>query len=525
LFAFNSPDTFIYCIDEQTLWEQSLFIHFGITPLELQWPGMFVSFLLYGFSYISLCIETPFLNQLLSFNIIDADNTLNNHVYMLMDSGRGIIWARILVLIFKISSLAIIYKLLSEKDTFSRFFYCFLCIVSFGLVIQNSSVHPDSFAIYIWLVLFTFFTTKFNNTPKHIVIMSLLFATLCATRLTYIIAFPFFIVYGFWGKSFNWRHLGYWVIPFSLCFIAFCPYTLLTPVTFLKSFASNYIAISGRNSALNPVFALFSDYLPSLVNYIGLVLAIIGLVILYNTKRKLLTFLVILLILFGAPLLITSSSAIRYTMPLFPVLLLLATEGFSFVATRRKVIALACVAVILITNSVQCYFLYKTTHESTNRMACVKWIKQNINPNDKIAVHGFLLDELKESDSSLVVMQTLMQNDSIFKERLATQISVDKEKLKAITPFFKYRFTENQAFYGTKIKLKRIYQDSVDSYNICYFFNKKDGVWPSFVLEYPLESLTKNNDWLVSISKHNNLALVKEFTNLSGREFYIYKLQ
>ncbi len=527
--AFLTPDAMLYSIDEKILWEQSIFLHFNCKPIALEWPGIFFSFILYGFSWISVLIQTPFLSQLLSFNLMEANETYIRHLYILMHDSNGIVWGRILLVALKVVTLFIVYRLTQKESLPFRLYILTALGVSFGLFVTTSILHPDGLAVYIWIIIFVFLHTHFDvKNHRHYLLLGILCAALCATKITYGISIPVLILYLMTQKDIKpVKMISIWLIGFATAFCLFCPYTVLSPITLIKAFVSNLTVISGRTGDGNPLIQFLFTRLPQNIGIIGFLLVIPGLVIGYRHKKRETILAILLLLVFSLPVMNVTNANIRYTMPLVPILVWYTAIAFQQMATQYRKWVVPVLGVMALVSFIQMYQYIKFSHQPSNMRSCIDWVKDNIQQNSAIEAHASLIDYLDENDQSLNELKSKLISNERYQKRL--KMLFNKQALKhasdlneAQTFFFQNVFHEEYAFNETKLNLKQANLNTLTTPKYNLSFTSSDPYrWPPFVQnEHHFEN---DNTWYITTSELDQLKLVKAFTTGVGSSYYVYQ--
>ena len=143
-------------------------------------------------------------------------------------------------------------------------------------------LHPDSVAVVFWLLFLLYYLFKFNlANDRSIIILSALFVLLAASKFTYIIFLPLFLLsfiffnYKKSGWALTLKQLIKFLVITGVFLMALFPFLWTDSITFAKSFFGNiFMKSSGKGNSLS---ILLFDYLPSLITYPGLILAVVGL--------------------------------------------------------------------------------------------------------------------------------------------------------------------------------------------------------------------------------------------------------
>ena len=310
-----------------------------------------------------------------------------------------LIAGRILSVTFDLLTIFFVYKIARVlfKDKKIPFFASFLYAISF-FPIQNSHF----FVVDVFLTTFTtmlvYFLLLYSKSPsiKKIIILSLVFAAMMATKFTAVIFLPIIIGVILWKTMKQWNNLTISLITFNLSLLTF--YFLFMPYAFIQhqQFIIDLSTQIKMNS--NPyVFPYTLQYVGSLpylyylknIFFWGLgpiisTLSVLGTIFLLISKLKTKN-LIIFFIFYLFYFLIIGQSAVkfmRYMLPLYPFFTILAGYGLYQVYKLYKLffyplLLLCFLWSFMFTN------IYSFSH---TRISATDWILKNIPKGSTLAV-------------------------------------------------------------------------------------------------------------------------------------------
>ena len=538
--AFLPPFKILYSIDERIMSDSTLLIFTNSTPTCLEWPATTLMIPLFFISFIDMLMHTSFFASIGHFDMIKISDSLTTHLYHNFTQDNIIVWGRILIAITGIISYFFVNRFLQNEKKEFRLFFIFLYTISAATIIQSWVLHPDSIAVVFWILFILYYLFRFNfEEDTSLVFLSAFFVLLAASKFTYVIFLPLLILSfpAFYlqtnGITHTLKHTIKFLIISGVLLFALFPFIWTDSLTFAKSFIGNIVVKSSGSG--NSIHLLFVDYLPSLITYPGMILSLIGFVLSFKKLgRRKATFLFLTFLLFAYPIANASQSYERYSLSLFPMLLIWASYGFCYCFEKLKYSTIGKVGLsfiillCLIQSGSEILKTFNSYHQQNNFSDCKNWIQQNLNANDHIALPISFDGVLYENKNCLSRIIGRNNNSDLIVSKLRGQLPPEYKaaSINLQSVVLEDIFMDEKKYLDQKFKVKF---DFVSSHPIpgkafdIYYYTTED--YSSLhCFRYNEVFSDSSVKFLVTEKKPElNLQLIKKFDQAGNIPYYLYK--
>ena len=543
----SPPPLITFTTDENFIGEQGVFLLYGNTPKDLEWPAIpsiFIAYLIFIlWCGIILIFDSASINNLSDILTVFDKNAF----YYLNNREEFVIWERWiqLILVVFIIYLTVRYIINSKNPILKpeiKFILIFLCVCSDTIWATVSVVRPEAISgsLFLFLVINILFSEKI--TLKVATIFIIIFILIFSQRLIFLSFSPFIIgsiVIHLRKQKISFRNYLYGLGIIILAFFAMMPFIITDTLVIFKSFFGT-IFVKVNDHQMNSYFnvSFINDFIVSPFNIIFSLFNLAGMyffIKFYPIKSTAIIFILnFLFILFY-----TLKSAQLYNTHTFPLSMMagiIITYGIygliTYLKEKQKKLILGVLSLCIISGTLLTIQKNKniTVNQQQNLSDAINWIK-TLNNNDKIILSldfdGFVPKNkpclLREYEANASENYRMNKLNSLLKN--PSTDSINKFMLPVLAQSFAF---DDEKLFDTKyhIALKYIDLDSIKRFDTDYFYENNINMSHCYVQNVALKRFKDGKyQYLVSQQQLSGFKPLKTFNKNGGKLFWAYEFK
>jgi len=527
-----------YTTDENFVADSGVLLWYGNTPRGLDWPAapsMLFYFIAFGISCLLTVIENlGNIHGLISvFECFDhqAYNYLTDREPFIL-LGRGFQILAVGLILYQTTQ--IIYRQNHYLLTDAVKFILPVLFITSTLVLDTTPVlRPEALSgnLFILFLARVVFSEKLST--KDIIICSAIFGLILAERLIFAFFLPFYLGAVFlMGNANRFRNILFSLLIIVVSFILFCPFIISDTLVVMKSFVGGIIAKINDK----PMGTFFNKeyigiYFSNPVNILILILAGLGLMNLFKTRKAIYFLLAGNLFLFLFLVLRSSLIYDTHVLPAGVVTLFLVGLGLGFVVERFKgigfKIALAIVIVIAATNITEAFTYHKGVHRKLNMHDARAWIL-SLPSETRLLLNPEFEFYVPKSKNCLLREEALNTDEQKMIKKLnyllgrKAGMGVEGKDLPIIANAFAFE-DERQYDAQYKILIKYVSESKNKVYDYDIYYQSVELASHSVQTQEALKNFKDGKyEYMVTETKIPGMEPIKVFDKAWGITFYVY---
>jgi hypothetical protein len=548
--VFPPEKAYYNVIDERYLANSTVALFGGQIPFTLAWPsGTLMAPLMALYSLDFLISHPAIWSAIIHKDVPVVLDELSQYIArFFMDPTRQLIAGRILVTIIASLASPILFWFLSDRAGTLGAIAGGLMIASSPFFVQQShQLMSDAPATTFWLIsLVSLMSSKKPQKDKAIA-SGLFLGLSVASKFIYaafvpVALFALCIARPKTSEDIQnpwWMDAVLFLIWLFIPLLIFVPFIWTAPLTMAKSFLGS-LALR-QSGAGNSWWMLLSVVLPSLVNWGGMVLSIIGIFYsFFALERASAILLVAALIVFLLPVGQASLIYSRYALPLLPLLCIyagLGVLGLSRIpqrAIRLTVISLS-LAGIISWNIIDSLIDFRSDHIKTNISACTAWVNEHVDTGAKLAVpakigHLFVPDEVSLKRTLEYLQDPHRVQDRVSALLISAEVTEDKQDLDSPLVFSAFGDDERQKIFAIQTMVWYLKRglETRKHYDLWVYRDKLNYLTPEIRGFEEIVSRFSEGEIEVIVSDRNipylDDYIVESFNSYHGARFIVYRM-
>lgn len=527
-----------YTTDENFVADSGVWMWYGNTPRGLDWPAS-PSMLFYFVVFGVACFKSIIANSGSIHGLVSIFESFDVEAYKyLWDREPYILLGRAFQILIVGYIMYATIRLINKRNHFLltdplRLFLPVILIASTILFANLPVLRPEAISgsLFVLLIARLIFTDSLS--AKELVICSVIFGLILAQRLIFAFFIPFYVIAVFLliPKE-KIKNVLFALLMILISFIVFCPFIISDTLVVMKSFVGGIIAKMNDK----PMGTFFNmEYLKTFfaepVNYLILILSILGVINLLRTKKVIYFALIGNLFLFLFLVLRSSKIYDTHVLPAGVVNLFLIGFGLSYIVELGKAtgfkIAVGFTIIISLFHFNEAYAQHKRVHATVNMHTASEWIKtlpsgtkMLLNPELEFYIPKNEDCILRDKAQNLDTLKMIKKLNFLLGNKGASELS--EKDLPIIANAFAFE-DEKQYDAQYRILLKYVLTEKRKMYDYDIYFDSIELASHSVQTEEAIAEFKAGKyKYMVTDLKLEGNPPIKIFNKDEGAYYYVY---
>ncbi|WP_159467594.1 hypothetical protein [Dyadobacter sp. 3J3] len=533
-----SPFHGYYTTDENFVADSGVWMWYGNTPRGLDWPAS-PSMLFYFVVFGAACFKSIVANTGGIHGLVSIFESFDLEAYKyLWDREPYILLGRAVQIFVVGYVMYITIRLIHKRNHYLltdslRLFLPVVLVASTILLGNLPVLRPEAISGSLFILLMARLIFADSITIKEVVICSVIFGLILAQRLIFAFFIPFYVVAIFLLiPQDKIKNVLFAILMILISFIVFCPFIISDTLVVMKSFVGGIIA-KMNDKPMGTFFNMeyLKIYFAEPVNYIILLLSVLGIYNLLRTKKVIYFVLIGNLFIFLFLVLRSSKIYDTHVLPAGVVTLFLIGFGLSYIVELGKAtgfkVAIGLVVIMSLFHFNEAYAQHKRVHATINMHTASKWIltlpsdtKMLLNPELEFYIPKTQDCLLREKAQNLDTLKMIKKLNFLLGNKGAAELN--EKDLPIIANAFAFE-DEKQYDAQYRILLKYISTEKRKMYDYDIYFDSIELASHSVQTQEAIAEFKAGKyQYMVTDLQMEGVKPIKVFNKDEGAYYYVY---